>query len=89
MVAERGTEGSNTGPHIEVAKPLIFSGKIGKVGGFITVCKLYLKIKIKEVPLKKQIQWILSYVQGESADIWKENVLEDLEGGILEYEIVG
>jgi len=25
-------------------------------------------------------------VQGESVDIWKENVLEDLESGNLEYE---
>jgi len=31
----------------------------------------------------------LSYVQEGSADIWKENVLEDLEEGILEYETVG
>jgi len=28
-------------------------------------------------------------VQGGSADIWKENVLEDLERGLLEYETVG
>ena len=32
---------------------------------------------------------MLSYVQGGSADIWKENVLEDLERGLLEYETVG
>jgi len=32
---------------------------------------------------------MLSFVQGESADIWKENVLEDLEEGALEYESVG
>jgi len=31
----------------------------------------------------------LSYVQGGLADVWKENVLEDLKGEILEYEIVG
>jgi len=30
----------------------------------------------------------LSFVQGGSVDIWKENVLEDLEEGILEYESV-
>ena len=32
---------------------------------------------------------MLSYVQGGLADIWKKNVLEDLEGGLLEYETVG
>jgi len=31
---------------------------------------------------------VLSYVQGGSADIWKENILEDLEGGLLEYEAI-
>ena len=28
-------------------------------------------------------------MQGGSADIWKENVLEDLEEGLLEYKSVG
>ena len=31
---------------------------------------------------------MLSYVQGGSADIWKENMLEDLEIGSLEYKLV-
>ena len=31
---------------------------------------------------------MLSYVQEGSADIWKKNILEDLEGELLEYEIV-
>jgi len=30
----------------------------------------------------------LSYVQGGSVDIWKKNILEDLEEGSLEYESV-
>ena len=28
-------------------------------------------------------------MQRGSADIWKENILEDLERGLLEYETVG
>jgi len=28
-------------------------------------------------------------VQGGLADVWKENMLEDLKGGLLEYETVG
>jgi len=31
--------------------------------------KLYRKAKIREVPLQKQIQWILFYVQEETADV--------------------
>jgi len=32
---------------------------------------------------------VLSYVQGGSANVWKENVLEELETGELEFETVG
>jgi len=30
------TTGSNIGPHMEVAKPAIFNGEVGKVEGFVT-----------------------------------------------------
>ena len=43
----------------------------------------------KEAAVEEQIQWVLSYVQGGLADVWKENVLENLETGVLEYETVG
>ena len=43
---------------------------------------------MRENTVKKQIQWILSYVQEESMDIQKENILENLESGNLEYEMV-
>jgi len=83
---ERGTMGSNTGPHIEVAKPAIFNGEVGKVRGFVTVCRLYLRMKMREATVEEQVFWVLSHVQGGSADIWKENVMEELEGGEMEYE---
>ena len=28
-------------------------------------------------------------MEGESADVWKENILKDLEAGVLEYETTG
>ena len=34
---------SNMGSHMEVAKPAIFNGEAGKIGGFIMVCMLQLK----------------------------------------------
>ena len=89
VVEERRTEGSNTGFHMEMAKLPVFNGEAGRVKGFITVCKLYLRIKMREVIVEEQIQWILSYVQGESADVWKENILENLEAGKIEYKLAG
>jgi len=86
--AERGAMGSNTGLHIEVTKLAIFNRETGKVGGFVITCRLYLRMKMKEATVEEQVQWVLLYVQGGSADIWKENVMEELEAGEMEYKTV-
>jgi len=83
-----GVMGSNIGPSMEVAKPAIFNGEAGKVGGFITACRLYLRMKMRGTSVEEQVQWVLSYVQEGSADVWKENVMEELEAGEVEYETV-
>ena len=80
--------GSNLGSHMEVAKPAIFNREAGKVGEFITVCRLFLRMKLRRAIVEEQVQWVLSYVQGGSTDIWKENVMEELELGKVEYELV-
>ena len=80
--------GSNMGSHMEVAKLAIFNGEAGKVGGFITACRLYLRMKLRGTMVEEQVQWVLSYVQGGSADVWKENMMDELESGEMEYEMV-
>ena len=62
-----------------MAKPLVFNREVGKMGGFIIAYKLYLRMKMRETIVEKQIQWISSYVQEVLVDMWKENLLEDLE----------
>ena len=61
--------GSNIESHMEVAKPAIFNGEAGKVGGFITACRLFLRMKLRGNTVEEQVQWVLSYVQGGSADV--------------------
>ena len=73
----------------EVAKPQIFNGTPSKVFGFVGACRIYIKTRLREASVEAQINWVLSYVQGGSADIWKENVLEELETGEIEFENVG
>ena len=84
---ERGVMGSNMEPQVEVAKPAIFNGEAGKVGGFVITYRLYLRMKMREATVKEQVFWILSHMQGGSADVWKENITEELKAGEMEYEM--
>ena len=72
-----------------MAKPQIFDRTPEKVSESVTVYKLYLRMEMRKMIVKEQIQWVLLYIQGESADVWKENTLEDLEERLLKYESVG
>ena len=45
-------------------------------------------MKMRNVVVEKQVQQVLSYVQRELVDIWKENVMEDLENESLVYATV-
>jgi len=53
----RGGEvgGSNTGSHMEVAKPAIFNREVVKVGGFITACRLFLRMKLRGISVEEQM----------------------------------
>ena len=52
-----------------MARPQEFDGSSGRVAGFITVCKLYIQMRIRGTLVEEQIQWVLSYVQEEVADV--------------------
>ena len=52
----------NTRSNVEVAKPQTFNGKAEKVSEFLTACRLYIRIRMREVIIEEQIQWVLSYV---------------------------
>ena len=83
-----GAVGSNMGSHMEVAKPAIFNGEVGRVGDFITACRLYIKMRLRGNTVEEQVQWALTYVQGGSADVWKENIMDEIEAGEVEFESV-
>ena len=95
LTAQLGQQGGGgrvaaaTAEATEVAKPQIFDGTPSKVSGFVGACRIYIKARLREASVEAQLNWVLSFVQGGSADIWKENMLEELETGEIEFENVG
>ena len=67
---------------VEAAPPPKFSGERGQVVGFINACRLFIQIKMGQVGSRSRISWVLSYVQGGVAEIWKDNVLDKITKGI-------
>jgi len=72
---------------VEVAKPQVFSGKMEEVGMFINIACLYIRMKITDEAATTWMAWVLSYVQGGVAEVWKDNLLDELAKEESEVEI--
>ena len=59
QVAARAGEGITS---TEVAKLQVFNRTLAKVLEFVTACRLYIRMRMREALLEKQVQWVLSYV---------------------------
>jgi len=73
-------------PKPEVAVPPKFDRTREVVVGFVNACRLYAEARLEGVDDKGKISWVLSYVQGGIAEIWKDNVLEEINKGTTEVE---
>jgi len=72
----------------EAAKPPLFNGEREKVVGFINTCRLYISMRMKGTGEEEKILWVLTYMQGGVAEVWKENVLEERRQGVSMVETV-
>jgi len=73
---------------VEVARPQVFSGKMEEVSAFVNMARLYIRMKMMEEITATQVAWVLSYVQGGIAEVWKDNLLDELAKGESEVESV-
>ena len=62
LLAEGTVARSGEEEATEVAKPQIFDSMLLKVSGFISVYKLYIRMKLRKELVEEQVQWILLYV---------------------------
>ena len=68
-------------PVIEAAPPPKFTGERSQVVGFINACHLFMQMRMTQVGERSKISWVLSYVQGGIAEIWKDNILDEITKG--------
>ena len=59
-----------------------------KVVSFINTCHLYISMRMKRSGEKEKILWVLIYMQGGVAEVWKENMLEERRQEVLLVETV-
>jgi len=54
---------------------------VEEVSVFVNTAQLYIRMKMTEEVAATQVAWVLSYVQGEIVEAWKDNLLDELVKG--------
>jgi len=62
----------------EVKMPQMFDGTSSKVSRFVEDCRRYTERKMKGKEEEDKICWIVSYVQGDQTDKWKERIVDEM-----------
>ena len=73
---------------VEVALPPKFNGERSQVVGFINTCHLLMQMRMGQVGERSRVSWMLSYMQGGVAEIWKDNTLDEITKGTLAVNTV-
>ena len=62
----------------EIRLPQVFDGTSSKVSEFVKDCRRYTEEKMKKEKTEDKIYWIVSYVQGDLTDKWKEKIVDKI-----------
>jgi len=73
---------------VEVARPQVFNRRMEDVSVFINAARIYIRMKMMEEAAITQVAWVLFYMQGEVAEAWKDNLLDELAKEESEVETV-
>jgi len=76
------------GSRVEVARPQVFNGRMEEVSAFINAAHIYIRMQMTEEAAMTQVAWVSSYVQGGIAEVWKDNLMDELAKGESEVETV-
>ena len=55
QVGGEAEKGGDTSAATKVAKPQTFDGTLSKISGFVGACRLYIKIRLRDIPVEEQI----------------------------------
>ena len=69
----------------EVKMPTMFFGVSWKIESFVKEYREYVEIKMKEKTVEDQILWVLTCMDGETVEKWKEMMEDDLKEELREY----
>ena len=56
LTIQVGAEAGRVTASMKVARPQVFNRTLSKISSFVIVCRLYIRMKIREVVVEKQIQ---------------------------------
>jgi len=53
LTRQVGGGGGEMAMSMKIAKPQVFDGTLSKVSGFVTTCKLYIRMRMREVAVEE------------------------------------
>ena len=66
----------------------LFTRKKGEVTNFINICRLYLRLNMEGACEEDKVVWVLRYMQEGSVEVWKDNVIKEVEQGMVGFHTV-